>query len=118
MTNGFVYVFNVSSETINTLNTNGLSAGSMGGWSSNYTPQQLRVPRVLNASESPGKFFNGLNRVMAVWDSGMASFSMQINGQEFPITMNLMLYVSRNKWVLYDQFGRLVAEGDFDQQVR
>jgi hypothetical protein len=116
MANGFVYVFNVSSETINTLNTNGLSTGSIDGWSSNYTPQQLRVPRVLNANDSPGKFFNGMNRVIAAWDSGTVSFSMQISGQEFPITMDLILYVSRNRWVLYNQFGILVAEGNLDQQ--
>jgi hypothetical protein len=109
MANGSVYVFNVSSETMNPFNTNGMSAGEINGWDRNYTPQQLRVPRVLNRNESPGKFVNGTNMVILAWASGNGDCSIPIN--DIPLNQDLMLYVSKNRWVLYNQFGAVQTEG-------
>jgi hypothetical protein len=57
---GFVYVFNVCSETL-TRGTNGLSvgAGEIPGWFANAAPKyrpNAVVPRTLNAGDRPGKF--------------------------------------------------------------
>ncbi len=113
MSNGFVYVFNVSSETINPFSVNSVSAGNINGWDRNYTPQQLRIPRVLNRNESPGKFINGINMVSLAWASGAGNFNISISG-ETPLDQDLMLYVSRTKWMLYNQFGAVLAEGPVD----
>jgi hypothetical protein len=114
-TNGKVYVFNVFSESINPFSTNGLSAGTIAGWESGgdtpFAPGQLAVNRVLNASDAPGNFANGKNQVLLRWPSGLHHFEMTIDGSEFPITQDLLLYIGRNQWTLYNEFGVVRAEG-------
>jgi len=112
MANGSVYVFNVFSETVDRLSPNGDSAGTIGGWGTGYVPAVLKVARVLNANESPGKFYNGKNRVIISWASGTYHFDLPISGDQFPITIDLLLYISRNNWTLYDRSGVRVATGD------
>jgi hypothetical protein len=113
--NGKVYVFNVFSESINPFSTNGLSAGTISGWDSSsdtpFTPAQLAVNRVLNASDAPGNFANGKNQVLFRWPSGLHHLELTIEGSEFPITQNLLLYIGRNRWTLYNEFGVVRAEG-------
>ena len=117
MANGKVYVFNLHSESVDPFSTNGLSAGTIAGWAGlsdpkPFTPNQLAVGRVLNPNESPGKFVNGRNRVFFSIASGLFSFEITIDGSEFPITQNLLLFVSVNTWVLYNQFGVQRGTGD------
>ncbi|HYX22615.1 MAG TPA: hypothetical protein VFC23_00565 [Thermoanaerobaculia bacterium] len=114
-TKGKVYVFNLHSETVDIFSTNGLSAGTITGWQSGgtapYTPAQLAVGRVLNANESPAHFVNGKNKVIFSIASGLFTFEVTISGSEFPITQNLLLYVSVNVWTLYNQFGVQTGTG-------
>jgi hypothetical protein len=114
MANGKVYVFNVSSETVDRLSPNDDSAGTIAGWDPNYVPGVLQVPRVLNPSESPGRFYNGRNSVTVSCPSGEYRFDIGISG-EFPLNMDLLLYVSRNSWTLYNLSGERVATGDVER---
>jgi hypothetical protein len=111
MANGNVYVFNVFSETL-ALSPNGLSAGTVAGYGTNYVPAVLKVPRVLNPNEAPGKFYNGSNRVILNWDSGLYSCMVPISGDQFPITIDLLLYISRNTWTMYNTYGVRVETGE------
>ncbi|WP_041798312.1 hypothetical protein [Rhodopseudomonas palustris] len=108
--NGSVYVFNVFSETL-TLSTNGVTVkdGDIPGWftdaSPKYRPNAVAVPRVLNASEGPGKFFNGTNRLTIQWADGLFGASVAIDGAAFPLIQDLLLFIDRNKWQLVNEYG-------------
>jgi len=113
---GSVYVFNVFSETLS-LSTNGMpiKAGDIPGWFSNatpkYRPNAVAVPRTLNASEGPGKFFNGKNSVAISWPDGPFAAQVAIDGREFPLIQDLLLFIDKNTWRLVTQYGVEVENG-------
>jgi len=116
--NGVVYVFNVFSETMSNFATNGGLAGTIPRWSSGqagqppiFTPDVLKVGRVLNPSEAPGHFVNGSNGAFFSWASGFFQLDLKIDGNLFPITQNLMLFILKDRWLLADQFGVQRGEG-------
>lgn len=116
-TAGKVYVFNVFSESMDPLSLNGGDAGAVPGWQkatdkAPYTPAELAVVRKLNKSEGRGHFFNGTNRVDVNWLSGPTTFNLTISGDDFPLTEDLLLFVSRNRWFLCEPNGVVKLEGD------
>lgn len=119
--NGTVYVFNLFSETMSNFSPNGQSAGQIPGWSKGgsgqppiFTPFVLKVGRVLNKNEAPGHIVNGSNDVSFIWPSGISGFTMTVDGNLFPITQNLFLYILRDRWFLMDQFGVQRGAGPID----
>jgi hypothetical protein len=109
--NGSVYVFNVYGQSL-TLNANGMqiSAGSIPDWGSNagtsrYRPNGVTVPRTLNASDGPGKFFNGRNSLVLQWLDGLYFASVGIDGGRIPLDQDLLLFFTRTSWQLVNQFG-------------
>ena len=113
---GSVYVFNVYSETL-TLSTNGMNvrAGEIPGWFTNaapkYRPNAVAVPRTLNASDGPGKFFNGRNSLTLSWADGLFGAQVQIDGSQFPLFQDLLLFIDKNTWRLVNQYGIEVESG-------
>jgi len=113
---GNVYVFNVFSEDL-VLGINGLqiSAGTIPGWSQSgntrYQPSGAAVPRVLNASDGPGNFFNGVNQLTLEWIDGLFVAQIKVDGAQFPLNQDLLVFVSRNQWQMVNQFGALVGNG-------
>ncbi|KIZ47288.1 MULTISPECIES: hypothetical protein [Rhodopseudomonas] len=122
---GSVYVFNVYSETL-TLSTNGatVAAGAIPGWFTNatpkYRPNAIAVPRTLNASDGPGRFFNGKNALTISWADGLFAAQVPIDGKSYPIIQDLLLFIDKNSWSLVNQYGIEVENGpvlgvaDFD----
>ena len=111
--NGNVYVFNVFSETLN-LATNGNEAGSLPGWSTGnprYQPSSIPVARTLNASDGPGKFFNGRNDLVLQWDDGLFTASVLVNGSMIPLNQDLLLFLARTQWELVSQYGEVLQTG-------
>ncbi|MCH7861654.1 hypothetical protein ACQKOH_12660 [Sphingomonas sp. NPDC092331] len=114
---GNVYVFNMTSQDLN-LSANGLSTagGTIAGWSQSgagmYQPRSQAVPRRLNASESPGCFFNGTNSLALMWIDGLYFATVRIDGRMFPLNQDLILLITQNKWHLVNQYAVEVAEGD------
>jgi hypothetical protein len=113
--NGKVYVFNLWSETME-LMPNSKSAGQIPGWgaaggANPYQPAELGVNRVLNRSDAPGHFVNGKNNIGFTWQSGFFGFELTIDSGSFPISQNLLLFVSQNVWILYNQGGVMVSTG-------
>jgi hypothetical protein len=114
---GNVYVFNVTSQDLN-LSTNGMSTsgGTISGWTQSgtnkYQPNVQAVPRVLNASDSPGKFFNGTNNLALSWIDGLFMAVVKIDGTQIPLNQDLLLFIERNKWQLVNQYAVEVANGD------
>jgi len=113
---GNVYVFNVFSQTL-MLNLNGrqISAGQIPDWLSNagnskYRPNVVAVPRTLNASDGPGKFFNGRNNLMISWLDGAFAAMITIDGS-LPPNQDLLLFINRTNWELVNQFGDQVSNG-------
>lgn len=111
---GNIYVFNVYSQTLS-LSTNGapISAGDISGWPSNtdktpYRPFGAAVPRVLNASDGQGKFFNGTNLVSILWLDGLFGASIKISGA---LNQDMLLFIDRDSWRLVDQFGGDINSG-------
>jgi len=113
---GNVYVFNVNGEDMN-LSTNGLSTngGTIPPWSQSggnrYQPGGQAVPRTLNASDGPGKFFNGRNALGINWPDGLYGAQVQIDGSQFPLNQDLILFITRNSWQLVNQYAVQVASG-------
>ena len=113
---GSVYVFNVYSETL-TLSTNGLpvAAGEIPGWftaaSPKYRPNAVAVPRTLNASDGPGKFFNGKNLLTISWADGLFGAQVLIDGKQFPMIEDLLLFIDKNTWRLVNRYGIEVESG-------
>ncbi|MGO4717411.1 hypothetical protein [Bradyrhizobium sp. 2TAF24] len=114
---GNVYVFNVCSQTL-VLSINGMqiSAGQIPDWLSNagnskYRPNVVAVPRTLNASDGPGKFFNGRNGLMISWLDGAFAALITIDGSGLPLNQDLLLFINRTNWQLVNQFGIQVSSG-------
>lgn len=113
---GSVYVFNVYSETL-TLSTNGqpIAAGEIPGWfvkaSPTYRPNAVAVPRTLNASDGPGKFFNGKNSLTISWADGLFGAQVLIDGKQFPMIEDLLLFIDKNTWRLVNRYGMEVESG-------
>ena len=113
---GSVYVFNVCSETLS-LGTNGMSvgAGEIPGWFTDaapkYRPNGVAVPRTLNASDGPGKFFNGRNSLTISWADGLFAAQVQIDGRVFPMVDDLLLFIDKNTWRLLNSYGTEVGSG-------
>ena len=118
MANGNVYVFNVFSEDMTLFSTNGVQAGTIPAWSDGsgalpmFTPASLAVGRVLNAIESPAHFYNGTNKVILTWPSGIWTFSLPIDGARFPITQNLVVMIEADRWQFIDSNGVVVSAGN------
>lgn len=110
---GNVHVMNLTSQALS-LSTNGMqiSTGPIQGWNPSYQPAMRAVPRTLNASDSPGKFFNGNNSLALYWMDGLFFASIRIDGNQFPLNQDLILIVTRNAWQLVNQFAVQIASGD------
>lgn len=113
----YVYVFNLRGETMETLSINGLQVNSILAWSAGdagepprFTPFREPVARVVNPD--PGKFHNGDNTVIFQWPSGTFIFNVTIDAVRFPITQELLLFVTQNRWFLETQFGAVAEEGE------
>ncbi|MBN8812309.1 MULTISPECIES: hypothetical protein [unclassified Sphingomonas] len=114
---GNVYVMNLTSQDLNlSINGLGTSGGTIPGWgqsgSNRYQPGMQAVPRTLNASDGPGKFFNGNNSLALFWIDGLFFAAVRIDGSQIPLNQDLVLVVERNKWQLVNQYAVLVASGD------
>ena len=114
---GSVFVFNLFSERV-TFMSNGARVDDIPAWSDGtqstiYTPSNIPVQRVLNASEGAGKIFNGLNKI-TILSECINTFSMQLDGNRYPLIQTLLLYVLRNQWYLFDEFGVLIDAGPID----
>lgn len=110
---GNVHVMNLTSQDLN-LSTNGMQirAGTISGWSPPYQPAMQAVPRTLNASDGPGKFFNGNNSLTLSWLDGLFFASIRIDGSQLPLNQDLILVITRNAWQLVSQFAVQVASGE------
>lgn len=110
---GNVHVMNLTSEDLN-LSTNGMQirAGTIPGWNRPYQPAMQPVPRTLNASDGPGKFFNGNNSLMLSWMDGLYFASIRIDGSQLPLNQDLILVITRNAWQLVNQYAVQVASGE------
>lgn len=116
--NGNVSVFNVYSVSM-TLFLNGMpiAAGDIPDWTANgggqrYRPNAAVVPRTLNASDSPGKFFNGNNSVTLEWMGGQSVAQIPIDGSMLPLNQDLLLFVTLNVWQLVNEFGVQISTGN------
>jgi hypothetical protein len=113
---GSVYVFNVTNQDLS-LNLNGMptAGGGIAGWSQSgagkYQPSAQAVPRTLNASDGPGKFFNGNNSLSLQWPDGVFMAQVSIDGGALPLNQDLLLFVERNAWQLVNQLAVQVASG-------
>ncbi|MGY3413059.1 hypothetical protein ACVWZV_009225 [Bradyrhizobium sp. GM5.1] len=113
---GSVYVFNVYSETL-TLSTNGMTVpgGEIPGWFNNakpkYRPNAVAVLRTLNPSDGPGKFFNGKNSLTISWADGLFGATVPVDGKQFPLIEDLLLFVDKNSWRLVNGNGVEVENG-------
>lgn len=116
---GSVFVFNVFSEDMDRFSANGQQVGanpSIVAWSSGPTPPKftaagLQVPRTLNKSDGPGKFFNGTNTIMVSWSGEGGSLSVTINGANDPLFEDLALCVFRDHFYLLNSVGNVVQTG-------
>jgi len=113
---GNIYVANMNSETL-TLSLNGLTAasGEIPGWGvagNPYQPAMQAIPRTLNASDGPGKFFNGTNSLTISWIDGLFGAIVKIDGARFPLYQDLILFIEQNQWQLIDANGIFIASGE------
>jgi len=111
---GKVYTFNVFSEEMEVFSVNGLQTSPIPAWSGGvnaplFTPASLAIDRTLNTST--GVFFNGKNRVILRWPSGIFTFELIIDGNRFPITQNLVLIIMQGRWQFINSYGTVVDEG-------
>ncbi len=113
---GNVYVLNITSEDLELSLNGGPAGGVIPGWSSapadRYRPNAAAVPRTRNASDGPGKFWNGNNQLMLNRLDGMYVASVRIDGNSMPLDQDLLLLVERNQWQMVSAFGVAVANGD------
>jgi hypothetical protein len=113
---GNVYLFNATSQDL-ALSLNGMptAGGMIAGWSQSgagkYQPNVQAVPRTLNASDGPGKFFNGNNSLSLQWADGVFMAQVRIDGSELPLNQDVLLFVQRNAWQLVNQFAAQIASG-------
>jgi hypothetical protein len=109
---GKVYCFNCYNETMNQLNVNGVSAGSISGWSSSgsaiYTPVAAAVNRARHGDgQSQPVFPNDQpTRLRCNWDS--FSIQTQINLASLPnvsLDDDLILHIAVNQLTLMSARG-------------
>lgn len=119
---GNVYVINVTGGDLQLILNGGPAGRTIPGWSSGpadrYRPNSAAVPRTLDASDSPGKFWNGTNEVLLRQLDATYRASIPIVGAENPLNQDLLLLVERNKWQLVNGYGLAVASGDVDSAMR
>ena len=94
-----------------------IASGAIAGWfgddqAAKYRPNVGAVPRTLNASDGPGKFWNGKNALTIQWADGLFMAQVAIDGGQFPMIQDLLLFVTKNKWRLVNQEGVETASGD------
>lgn len=111
---GSVYVFNVTGDAVSAFAPNGLTAGVIDNWSTGdnpFTPAQLAVALVEDPNQAPGNFvIEHDNRVIFKTASGeLYNFSVEI---PFVEGGDLILYVSKSDWTLYNTEGIVWATGD------
>jgi len=104
---GKVYCFNAYNETINQLNVNGLSAGTVAGWSTTagtlYTPVALAVTRARHGDgQSAPVFPNDMTTPLRIdWDSFTVQTSINLVGlPNVSLDDDLILYFSVNQMTL------------------
>ena len=95
--------------SVNGLQTSPIPAWSDGANAPLFTPASLAIDRTLNTST--GVFFNGKNRVILQWPSGIFTFELIIDGNRFPITQNLVLIIMQGRWQFIDSDGTVVDDG-------
>jgi hypothetical protein len=116
---GNVYVFNVSGQDLS-LSVNGMQTrgGPIAAWSQSgagkYQPSVQAVPRVLNASDGAGQFFNGNNSLMLQWPDGAFSAQVRLDGNALPLNQDVLLFVERNAWQLVNQYAVQIAGGQVE----
>ncbi|PXA75344.1 hypothetical protein DMC25_24690 [Caulobacter sp. D4A] len=109
---GKVYCFNAYNEPINQLTVNGLSAGTVSGWSVSppnlYTPVSVIVPRALHGDGlNVPAFPNDMPTALRVdWDS----YSIQAKIDLMPLHNvslydDLILYITLNQLTLMNTQG-------------
>ena len=116
---GSVFVFNVFSEDMDQFSANGKPVGvdpSIPAWSSGPAPPKyaafgLRVPRTLNKSDGPGKFFNGTNMIIVSWSGEGGILNVTIDGAKDPLFEDLALYVFRRNFCLLNSLGEIIQSG-------
>ncbi|ABD08120.1 hypothetical protein RPB_3424 [Rhodopseudomonas palustris HaA2] len=116
---GSVFVFNVFSEDMDRFSANGSQVGgdpAIAAWSAGpaparFTPGSLQVPRTLNPSDGPGKFFNGSNDIKVSWSGEIGACTVPIDGAKHPLLEDLALYVFRDNYYLIDSVGVLIESG-------
>jgi hypothetical protein len=111
---GKVFTFNIFSEDLNVFSVNGLQTSPIPAWSNGssstrFTPAAVAVDRVVNTSV--GVFFNGENRIILQWPSGVFTFTVTIDGGKFPVTQNLVLIIMQGRWQFIDDSGHVFDEG-------
>ncbi|KIZ47287.1 MULTISPECIES: hypothetical protein [Rhodopseudomonas] len=116
-TPGSVFVFNLFSEKLS-FSCNGAKVADIPAWSDGasaaiYTPSDIPVAQVLNASDGQGKIFNGLNKITVITET-VGTFSLPVDGNQYPLIQNLLLYLMRDRWFLFDEFGVNCESGAID----
>lgn len=114
MANGKVFTFNIFSEEMSVFSVNGLQTSPIPAWSDGssfplFTPAALVVGRVVDTSV--GLFFNGENKIILQWPSGIFTFTLSIDGKRFPVTQNLVLTIMQGCWDFIDSSGTVIDEG-------
>lgn len=59
-------------------------------------------------------FFNGTNRVILQWASGVFTFQLTIDGTMFSITKDMVLVIIQGRWQCIDSNRSVVEEGPFE----
>lgn len=109
-----VHIFNACGQAITGLSVNGHSAGNILGWSfdsqSCYTPNKLKVARVLHAdSTNDAAFGVGTNQVIIPREETTGSVTIVIP-TEIPLPEDLILYLTIDKAVLQSIHGNILTE--------
>jgi hypothetical protein len=111
---GQVFTFNIFSEEMTVFSVNGLPKGPIPAWSdgtssTRFTPAAVAVDRQVNMGT--GVFFNGENRIILQWPSGIFTFTFTIDGDRYPVSQNLVLTIMQKSWQFIDSFGAAIDEG-------
>ncbi|ABD08121.1 hypothetical protein RPB_3425 [Rhodopseudomonas palustris HaA2] len=115
---GCVFVFNLFSEQLSFM-SNGGRAGDIPAWSDGkggaaiYTPNTIAVARVLDKSDAKGRIFNGANAITVTTET-IGSFTLDVDGRKYPLVQDLLLYLLRDRWYLFDEFGADCTTGPIE----